>query len=643
MNWTLLSKECWELRICIFLILAVYGFSEIYELTTGFPDLPTPEEGGEDEGVFSALLFGIILGASLLGSERDQQTSGFLDGLPVSRSFVFLHKTFAAFTVVMFEILIALALWLVRVRLSSTSISQTVEWPVIGTFILVRAILGMTVTGAAVLLSYSRQWFPLVAGLALLGYTWFRSTLGDYGSWIDSTALVSTDWASDSATLPWKQIYGHTILAVAAWSMAAIAFQWRDGILNRLLDRIFAWKYADWLISIGRLMAIFVWLFAVGFLMEGVESDSGNGIETAAGQARLDSDSATMQNATSGVDPFATYQSQSYTLVFRESQRTLVDGLFWSMDEVHEQVREFFQYPPALTAPIVVDLCSVVSSHAAGQASWTKIRVPLSDQSSVDFLQILRHETAHVYIEQLSDGRARDTFNTMRMFHEGIATAVELGGSGSSDLAARLRMNKCAAANDSRGRVRLNVLLNDKILKRERNADLVYPLGFIVANALNDVGGPTLPRRMLEALRTTKFPPGVTPAEVWRIVLQECGTSLELVIVAYEDRLDTLAKLERSFVSNLPRLKGTVNIEDDEIIIRPEAITAEPSRTMVCMVERNRVLAMEEEYVPIGADGWFRIPRSTISGNKFRYLLGWRTAESSLDIFEPWAEADLTK
>ncbi len=79
---------------------------------------------------------------------------------------------------------------------------------------------------------------------------------------------------------------------------------------------------------------------------------------------------------------------------------------------MHEEARSFFGDPPAPPAKIVVDMASPVMSHAAGQANWTKIRAPLElAQDDVEFANVLRHETAHVYIEQLSGGHATDQFN----------------------------------------------------------------------------------------------------------------------------------------------------------------------------------------------------------------------------------------
>ncbi len=642
MNLTLLRKELSELRLCVLFVGFVYGMDLLYNLGTGFPDMPTATEKSVADEIIPSLFFGILIGITVLAREREQQTQSFLDGLPVSRLTVFFHKVSAAFLVVLFERTVSFLLGLFYAWVAMDSLSK----PIAGVELIAQASLGvlleMTVVGAAVLFSFARQWFPLVAGLALLTLVWFRSTSSPMAAWLDTPTLLSPVINEASFILPWKQIAGHTILAVVAWSFSAIAYQWQDGFVSRGMDRMSTWKFAGWLTNIGRAFAVLVWIAAIGFMTSKENNDSRSPEEQAAGKpARIESQA---HGDSSAMDGFAKFESEHYELIFKESQRETVEQMAWSIDKVHEQARAFFQHPPSPSARIVVDVASAVSSHASGQTNWTKIRVPLAlATSNQDFLQTLRHETAHVFIEQLSQGRAADHFNAMRMFHEGVATAAELEGDGDSSLTERQRMNRWAAGSDSRGRVPFSMLCDDEALRRTREPYVVYPLGYVVANALVDVGGMTLPRRMLEALRDSRLPPGVKPTELWRILLQKCGTSLDLVIASYESRLDLLATQEKAFVDGLPRLTGTVTVEGADIVVRVDQKTnANLPATIVCMYADNRVLDTTTEYVPMQEDGSFHLPRLRIAGSKLRYLLGWSTAESANTIFEPWAEVVLT-
>lgn len=80
-----------------------------------------------------------------------------------------------------------------------------------------------------------------------------------------------------------------------------------------------------------------------------------------------------------------------------------------------------------------------------------------------------------------------------------------------------------------------------------------------MAQAMVDTGGPTLPRRFLEALQNTPLPPSVRPIELWRILLQKCNDSLDILIANYDSRLGALEEQEKLFLSALPRLSAMVS------------------------------------------------------------------------------------
>ena len=156
--------------------------------------------------------------------------------------------------------------------------------------------------------------------------------------------------------------------------------------------------------------------------------------------------------------------------------------LVGGMDTIYQQVADYFQKPSLPSGRIVLDMASSVDSHAVGVTNWTKIRVLMTKgEEQMDFMQVLRHETAHVFIEQISDGKAKVYFNALRAFHEGVATAVELAPDDEATGAARLKMERWAALANSRGKVPLALLCDDVALEQEFDDALVYPLGYVFA------------------------------------------------------------------------------------------------------------------------------------------------------------------
>ena len=637
MNLQLLKKEVGGLALVIWLIVAIWGIQWCYLLLTGFPDRKT-ETGEElEDSIAYMMLFGILIGITLFGQERENQTMSFLDGLPLRRSSLLIHKFIAACVVIGFVVFLQMFFGSVSFWLSSDSLS--LPFPIMRAMVEASALylLGFAIVGVSTFLSFSRKWFPLVAGLVVLGVIGIRTADSWLSGWLDTAELLKTMTPDENVRVAWKPMVGHIVLGSLGWVCSAIAFHYRDGRFSRLIDRMANWRIAAWCVALGQLAAVLVWIFAIASVKSGREEHD---IESKAPGVALKTKDANAQKELTG---FGVYRSDFYEVIFRESQRLDVHRVFWSLDGVHEEVRNFFGDPVAPRSKIVLDTASPVMSHASGQANWTKIRVPLVlATDDLDFLKTVKHETAHVYIEQLSGGRARDHFNALRMFHEGVATLVECGGNDHLDPVCRLAKERWACGVSSRGRVPFQVLCDDEKLVASRDPNIVYPLGFVVAQALIDSGGPTLPRRFLETLKNTPLPPSVRPVELWRIVLQKCGTSLDLVIANYESSLDALEKREEGFLADLYRLTADVSVEGSDVVIRVTPTKSNnPLATILCEIERDRFLSKLPESVAMFKEGEFRIPRSTITGNRIRILLGWSTPESDGAIYEPWVEKTL--
>ena len=633
MNPVLLRKELVGLRLCIALSLGLTAFSVLFTLATSFPD-HEPFKLMEFDP--SAVLFGMLAGMLVMGQEREYHTQGFLDSLPVSRSSVFLHKTMAALLVLLFAVMCDLGESLFFGWLSRTSLSEPIAWDHVLIVNSLRLLMGLTALTVSMMLAHTRQWFPLFSGLTLWGIVWLRATDNQLGPWLDGSAIYHPAIDHGRMLVPWRPVQGFAILAGAAWILAGIGFLWRDGRITHLIERISAWRFSAWLAGVSRLTAIVVWIFAFAQMAKDTEPPRNQtpAENRAAGGAR--------RSATKGksdapqVVGFATHRTKRYELVYRQSQSDTLFKRIEGIDAVYGQASSFFQDPAIDSDRIVVDVASFVMRHAAGQTNWTKIRIPLDEATnSIEFGQILRHETGHVFIEQISHGLASSYFNAMRAFHEGVATAVELSVPDERSKTDVLRMEQWAAGAASRGKVSLDLLCENTKLSDERDPALVYPLGYVFAQALIQAGGQSLPRRVLESLHEHPPAPGVNVTEFWRHVLQQCGTSYDLVISIYEERVKAIEKREKLFIARYPRLSGKVTVEGDEVVIRPDqsSPTVVPGK-IICMVDQDLGIAHMPTAIPPQADGSFHLHRS---GNKVKYMLGWSAKNLRYPIFEPWA------
>lgn len=627
MNPILLIKEFYSLRLTFFICLGLTVFYTGYIFITDFPDMQTePENSGAMETV---ILFGMLIGARALSQEREEETQSFLDGLPISRSAIFWHKALAAWLVFASCLVVEVVGELILQMPSQTSVSEVTQWSLYPLEFSLVMLFGIMVIGLSMLASFVRGHFPLIAGLVIWSFIWLRSQGGDLAAWLNSQLFFE-----DAAEVTMKTLLGHGGIAIIALLLSWLFFQWRDGRVSIQLAHFADSRYYSWLGWPLRCCALVVWVFALKDVSNEDKNKSHDAPEIiAAGEKKAATSKASFVG-------FANHRTDNYEVVFRQSQREKMHPLFSGMDQVHEQVAMFFQHPPSRDAPIVLDVASIVARHAGGQTNWKKIRLPLNkDVSRDEFYSILRHETGHVFIEELSQGAATAYFQHMRAFHEGVATTVQLSDLGKYSTEQRLKYERTAALADERGRISIELLCDNDALCEKRDPNVVYPLGLIFADALLEVGGPELPKNVLTNLRQNPPAPGADTATLWRHVLQASGTSLDHILSAYATRLKALKEREKSFIGKHPIIKSDMREEAVHLIIRPKRPDETPiDSRIICAIENDLGLATELQYIFPEKDGSFRIPLAAKQGGKLRYMIGWSSPLLALPVFESWAE-----
>jgi hypothetical protein len=648
-NARLLLKEFASLRFCFVLVLSFSGIVWLFYCMTEFPDRPDVTVGNDEQDamtlLFNSLLIGILVGLAMIGQERENRTLAFLDGLPVSRWNLFFHKVLAALVVIVLSELFQeadsfLTNWLVR-----DSLSDPIDYPALYAGFTTRLLLTTAVAGVAAFLSFSRKLFPFLLGLLISIFLWIGLKDGPLSSWMDTEALLLPSTTDDRILWPTKQMLCYSCLGIWGWLMAILMFVHRDGRVTMWMDRLSEQTSGGIVTTVAYALAVGVWFINISQLENsGAFEDEDRdrpAIERAVGVD--ESWKETAESTPSLIDTFSKFETQHFDIICRKSAKSRLQSLYPDIDEIHRQVLDYFLNPMPVPGRIVLDTGAIIPSHAAGITNWTKVRVSLGSlRDQKDFLQVLRHEVGHVYIENLSDGKATRHFNEMRVFHEGVATAVELSALTPGIEDERLQMERWAAAVDARGRIPFSVLCNNQVLDQTRDDNVVYPLGYIVASSLVEIGGPAMPRKMMETLRKLTMPTGYRPEQLWGTLLQRNGVSLEMLNSTYEGKLDELQKRESVFLAGLPRLKSNVSVEADTIIIRIEPFEgASESAKPVCGIENKRLLRSEVDFIHRQEDGSFRFPRSSITSSRMRYLIGWSTPEASFPIFEPWMDVIL--
>lgn len=623
MNRTLLAKELRALRPYTVCILA------LSVLLTGlmfFDEMPDAQRFDParwlDKSRFGSflflMLFSMLLGSGLLVQESEERTLQFLDGLPLSRTRVFVMKALAAFLVISLVPATDVGSDLIFSALSRTSIDPPFAWNFMATEFGLQLLAGAYLVGVALLISFTRAWFALITGLLLFAFIWFRQRGLHWLSHFDTYALLSPAYVDSKVHAPWPQVCAHLGGALGFYGLAWLAFLSIGDRAQFTIDRLGRLRWLGMLGTGARWIAPIVWIAGMILLLQNNDT-SKPGADSPVGEGA-----------------FSQQESKHYLFLFRTSQAAQAKPLAAAGDIAYERVVRYLGAPPASTR-VVVDLASPVVSHAVGQTNWTKIRMPLNGETALDeLLLILGHETTHVFIEQLSDGRMSRHFNECRCFHEGLATYVELNAFGhESDRA----LNRRAIAGAwSRGKVPLELLMNDGALSAKREPTLSYPLGEAFAQALIESQGHDAPLRVLRAFARSNAPGGLSGAGLWRDSMQAAGISFDRVAAAYDAVCAAAVQQEQSFVNDLPRLAATVRIQDGNIVVQP-IFAGLPPGQLVCYTYDDDPVAPQFTALRRNHDGTFTWPVARHTGSTFRYLLGWHTTGTRLPVFEPWAEA----
>lgn len=622
----LIAKELRALRPMALCIVGVYALSILYMLATEMPDKQRFDPAdwlAEHRGstVVVTLVFGLMIGAGVLVNESTQGTLRFLDGLPVSRTRIFVAKVAAAFAVIALVPLVDFPGTLLFDWLSRTSVDGPYPWRFAGTELWLQIVAGVFIVAFAMAISFTRNWFALVSGLLFWGYLWLRQHDVPHVALFDSSDLLAVGLDGSRIIIPWGHLLAHGVGTVALLGIAWVGFQHLGDRAHFAAQRMGKTRVLRFLGGGLLLVAPVVWIAVLVRL-------SGDSEDRDAKNARMPL----------GEEAFGRHETAGYEFLFRSAQREQARPLFAEADAIHKTVADFFGAPPP-KARIVVDLASPVIPHAAGQTNWTKIRMPLHPGQTLGQLrQILGHETVHVFIEQLSNNRLEPHFAAIRFLHEGLATYVEKEHF--STETERARDRRSVAAAWARGRVPFELLSDNKKLIRQRDPSLVYPLGEVFVRALVETHGPEAPARLLRAFGRHAAPIGLSGAALWRDTAQAAGLDLDRIVAAYEGACATIASEEKDFVEQLPRLSATVAIEGADIVIRPKFEGTAPGE-IVCLVEIEDPLTTETPVLPKRADGSFALPRARLPKPVVRYLLGWHTSETTQPVFEPWAQAAL--
>lgn len=564
-------------------------------------------------------LLSMAVSYGLLVRDLDDRTIDFLDALPVTRTQIFASKFLAGLSVLwLLPLLDAICLTVSR-SVSMTSLDRQLhlDWVVIGEALVMLKL--FTFFSIGLLLSFARRFGWLLLGIAVM------STLVvgrfDPTFQLENLSLFSAgSFDGRRWRLPWGLIAGYVGVGSLALLSAYGLFLGGGTWLLRQTGR------SDSRIKQIVLVVTSALIGVVGFSIAGfVLNDSTDGEDPKAVRVRF----------SGGVT--SSRRTRHFEAIYPSSLSDRAGRLLDDADEIHETVSSFLG--GRASGIVRIDM-TATSDHHLGVAYWERLKMDLTaHQSPADLRATLGHETTHVILESLSDGRLGEQFESTRAFHEGVATYVERRFFTPGDA---IDHRLPAAVIADRGEADFARLVDNDRLRREHDSLLVYELGEVFAAATVSCFGDEAPGRLAGTFADPRHTEGLSGVGLWRSVFQATGYSLSRVIDEYHRLLGEAVEHHADRIEILTRADAVVTIRDGYVVWKID--TPPPTDWRWVIRLRASASASDEEYGPptvMDRDPFFAAaPVDLFVGRTVWFQIGLRPSRSDgvteRTIFQPW-------
>ncbi len=618
-----------ELRSLLpFLVLAalIPVLNVCYEFSTDVPSMrPLADMAGEyvigakTPSVFVFVLV-FALASGLLVREYDEGTMEFLDALPLSRSRVFLIKVTLSLLVPLTFIVLDIGTAVLLHALSRNSLDPSFHPGLLVRALFLRSCQAVFFLGLGLALSFLRRFGWLIAGLMVWAYL-LVDELWPAVRLLNLFALTKSSFVGRHWIMPWQQLAVQMTLAGALLVVAYALFLGAGDRLMRIHCRLRENRLGRAILLVGALM-----IGAVGFGLAYYFFEHDR-------DPNEDTDGIKITYASWGTSRTRT---ECYEFVYPNNLAGQAQKVITGADAVHAKVLSFLRAESQ--DRVLADMTGSFTRYA-GLAYWEKVQIDLTTSERAETLQaVLAHETTHVYLDQLSDSRLSDCFNSTRFFHEGVASYVEY----------RLfqperaidSLWSVAAVVRAREQVHFFELVDDKRFRVRNDADLVYPLGELFVEALVHCFGQQSVGKVTRALARDDAPKGLSGLELWQDVFQACDYNLETVLDTFYEKLDEQVERHKELIQLLPRVKGAVERIDEFIVVYAIWEPVEGWSTVCRFRHAEGSPSRRYMYAEYSDIDTFVISPDHFPARVCWYQLGLRDGEGRV-IYEPWHKVPL--
>ncbi|MET0661313.1 MAG: hypothetical protein ABW110_24510 [Steroidobacteraceae bacterium] len=524
----LLRKELRELRPWGILSLAAGLLAIVPHLLTivDMQPLARTFSALADENVVLFWLMGFAIGTGLTTREHVDGTLSFLDGLPVTRTQVFLTKSVVILALVLLAPTVRFVSVIVMHLLSRGSLDHELHWPLLLQAFGVQTLLiaNAVFVGAAIGRLQHLTWLAVAAvatGLMLLMQRYPRTTALNPLS-VRDVELTPAGLVLDRETM-WVQL----ALTASAFVIAWFAFT----RIGRARRRSVPVRRP----IVGAVVTITtIAMLAVALLLWTRSRDGESFDESAYAE----------QEPYFAPSPPAQTQTRHYRISYPADESEAALRLAAQADAIFERVHQLLHTPPG--APIDVD-ASGSTVNTDGTAYLGRIRLRLDSDMRI----VLSHETTHVVSQRLAGGDRDWLWENASVLSEGLATWVHYHFAEQSR--EREQGLLVLAALHSRRELHVEELADPERLVELRDENLKYPAGEAMIDAIVRVYGADVLPKLLRAFANPSLPADLSGIELWRATFQLAGMNLGAVEDEFYREVSKYAAEHAARIAALPR------------------------------------------------------------------------------------------
>lgn len=603
----------------ILVVIAEFTLSEITDQQTYWQTYKEYIIGATAGAAFQFILT-LAITSGLLVREFDDGTIEFLDAMPIGRGRIFFVKIVCAWLVLVVYMLMEIGVSALMHALGRDSRDMSFHWGFLVTAGFLRCCQIYVMVSIGVLFSYLRRFGWLLVGLMVWTYIWFHERLPALEV-LNFLELTDPRIEGSRIIIPWQQLgvqlMAATVLYLVAYWLFVGAGDW---VLRSYQKLGLSWQGTLFLFAGG------LALFVTGFALMAFTAD-----QITEGQSK-DPDEVVVSYPEWEL---ARTNSKHYRMTYKTNLGKRALALADNADDVYGKVRSVFG--DQVDDAIAIDATGSMERHA-GRAKWNTVQMDLRSYKKPEHLAaVLGHETAHVMIDRLSETRLSRIFDSIRFFHEGVASYVEHTYFDPPETIEQY--HRTAAWMRDHDQVHFRDLIDNDSFIEQYDTNAVYPIGLVFAEALVELYGEEAIPNFCKAVNREEASRKLKGREFWQDTLQSCGYNLDDLLGAFYVRMDELVDGHRDWIDSVPRIRGAFEADDRLVHVRP-VWKPEKEWTPFCRF-RQQADSPSSQYMRRRlSDGEFTCRRGSFPSGKVWYQIGLRH-ESGQTVYQPWREATI--